>query len=226
MDSYNRKKKSNGVVGRPSEKEINQRLDIGERIIKNANYKISRNEFLAQYEKKLKSTDNLTCPTMITLKKDTKKITERIKIQRQTFEFEKNDSNTQRYLNEKPIPIGDVVCDSIKQIRLSIGGYDHIIFISGKSTLTTKENFIKKIQKAFKNNFETASVQPKNTSMVHLYIIYNKPGFEHYVSSFYSNNYDVLYTSSHEYCSEIVFQYKNLELVLKHTFLILIQFYN
>lgn len=226
MDKNSKRKKSNGVIGRSSKEKINQRIEVGERIIKQANYKISQKSFLEKYETKIQSMDTLVCPTRNTLKKDIDTIIGNIRKQKPNFEFEEPDSKSEMHPEEKAIQIGDTICDSIKQIRLSIRGYDHILFTSDKTTLTNSKQFEKNTRKKLNNDFEKSPVQPYNTSMAHLYIIYNQSGFEHYVSSFYRDNFDgVLYTSSHEYCSEIVFEYRKLKVILKNTFLILKSFY-
>lgn len=226
MDSSVKKKKVNGVKGRSSKAAINQRIELGERIIKQANYKITKNSFLTKYEKRLQATENLTCPTKNTLRRDMDIIVGNIRKQRINFEFEDSNEIMQTNSEKASIDIGDTICDSIKQIRLSIYGFNHILFSSDKTTLTSKKLFEKKAQKSLEEEFQKISIKPDGRTMTHLYIIFNLSGFEHYVSSFYRENYNqVLYTSTHDYCSEIVFEYKNLKFMLEQTYLILKSYY-
>lgn len=219
-----KKKKENGVIGRSSKATIKQRLEIGERIIKQANYRISKQAFLEKYEKKLKSMENSKCPTINTLRRDAEIIVSNIRKQNLNFEFRETDTEIDG--TELSIEIGNTICDSIKQVRVSVYGYNHILFTSGKTKLKSKKTFGKTAQEKLEEEFQKNSIQPNNTAMAHLYIIFNMTGFEHYVSNFYKENFqNVLYTSTHEYCSEIVFEYKKLKSIIGQTYLILKSYY-
>ncbi len=224
MTSETKNQKENGVIGRSSKATIKQRIELGERIIKQANYRISKKTFLEKYEKKLQSMENLICPTQNTLRRDIDIIVGNIRKQRINFEFRETDKEIDG--KELSIEIGDTICDSIKQVRMSVHGYNHILFTSDKTILKSKKLFGKNAQKKLEEEFLKNSIQPNSTTMAHLYIIFNLSGFEHYVSSFYKENFSqVLYTSTHEYCSEIVFEYKHLKYMLEQTYLILKSYY-
>lgn len=59
MDTNERKKKVNGVKGRSSNADIQQRIEIGERIIRQHDYKISKKNFLMYIKKRLNPQSHL-----------------------------------------------------------------------------------------------------------------------------------------------------------------------
>ena len=221
-------------------KETSEKVskETSEKVSKEASEKVSKET----PKKTSKGTskekiEKFVCPTDDgTINRDIDKIVAQIIKQQGTFNFKDE--------TEINIEIGDTICDSIKQIRLSIYGYNHIIFRANKTKLNSPKSFgrmalkklkaelpLERIQQPQKTQQDETpqppkTLQPPNTSMVHLYIIFNQSGFEHYVSSFYKKNFNsVLYTSSHDCCSEIVFEYRYLRNILKQTYYILKSYY-
>lgn len=222
MDTNERKKKVNGVKGRSSNADIQQRIEIGERIIRQHDYKISKKKFLDVYQKKIESTESLTCPSTSTLRKDIITIVNNIQKQKNNFEFEIKETNASNK-DQNNLDIGQPIYYSIKQIRLTVDNFETTLYnTNSKTILSPSKKFIGETLHLIKDALGEEIDKSKN-KMTHLFIIFNQSGFERYVSQFYKDicKGHILYTSSHEFCSEIVFNCRYTKGILSETYKIL-----
>lgn len=121
-------------------------------------------------------------------------------------------------LDTKNIPISYDIVKRIKDIRLEINGHSYSLY-------NKRKNLFKKGRVAFVDN-QVKLITEMNPDcdenyMIHLYLIFDVKryqGVEDYICSFYKErlNY-ILYTSSHNYCAEIVTEYHNLLFLITDT---------
>ena len=217
-----RNPKKNGFTnGRPSDDEIKRRLDIGIHIIQEHDYMLTKKEFHEKYAKELEEDKNIHSITKNTIYSDRDKIVSILSEDLNTpFEFDKKTRvrNTRKIEENKNIPISHELTKNIRSIRLEVQGRSFVLYDKSINNFCKKRsNFVDENIEKIQNTIKECD----STYLIHLYIIFDVKrysGVEDYMCSFYKNrtNY-ILYTSTHNFCSEIVVEYSNLNLLITDT---------
>lgn len=218
--SKNNHKKNGFTEGRQSLEKKNERQAIGLGIIREHDFKLTKRQFHKLYYEAIISDPDTANITIQTVYSDRIAIEKEIRKDNPGFKFESNPhiSNTRLLEENKNIPISYDIVKRIQDIRLEINGHSYSLY-------NKKTNLFKKGRIAFVDN-QIKEITSINTTcddsyMIHLYLIFDVKryqGVEDYMCSFYKEklNY-ILYTSSHNYCAEIVTEYCNLELLITDT---------
>ncbi|MGN0152338.1 MAG: hypothetical protein ACI39Q_07690 [Wujia sp.] len=216
-----RSKKTNGYTkGSQSPLLVEQRQKLGIDIIRDYDFKLTKREFHTLYYKAVLENPNIENVTMNTIYNDRKDIVSKIQDIYGEFHFlEKKPIRNTRILEEsKNIPIPKEIIKHVRNIRLEINGRSFILYNTGNNTFKKGRSFFIDEQLA---NIREITSNCDSTYMIHLYIIFDVKryqGVENYLCSFYKEklNY-IIFTSTHNYCSEIVTEYENLEKLITDT---------
>lgn len=113
---------------------------------------------------------------------------------------------------------GKTIGKYISQIRCTCRLYDIIILNGTKEAdLITKDEIESRLSQIIKASKSQKNKEPKVKShtMIHLHFIFSVRGFEHRFAEILDmqkmNERDFLYISSHNYCTEVVFEFQYLD---------------
>lgn len=200
--------------------DYKKRREIGLEIIIDADYKITKTTFIKEYQRRLDATEEFSNTDDNALYNDAIRIEEQLNENGIKFSYLKKETSRQtRKLEESnSIPFANNLQRYIRQIRIDYFGNNITLFSTSNNTFLEGrtafiDNNVQKIQSMFDD------VEPE--TLVHMYIILDSKryiGIEDYICSFYKERLQhILFTSTHNYCSEIVFEYQYLEEVVTNT---------
>lgn len=121
--------------------------------------------------------------------------------------------------------LGNEIHKKLRQIRVSFHTYDFILFDAEKDS-TKEYNPKKELSNRYedKNDFlpDLGTNQIPSDTLFHLRIILKEKGLEEYIANIYDSNFispkPFLYSETHDYCTIIVFEFKNYDEIMDNTF--------
>lgn len=197
-----RKPKTDGIIGRPSNEVIKQRKQLCKELLK-SKPEITKKAFVSTFEETLKRKGYQT-PTEQTMVKIAKSCGYTFKHHFSEMVFEETSFHSMGY------DIGYY----LRQIRINCKYYDIKLFDEGTfSTPTTKEEFLKPL-----NKLKNANKKISKSRSVCLYFIFNTRGFEKYVEDVFYREFDAtgtyLYSETHNCCTKIIFELRELDTIM------------
>ncbi len=196
-----RKPKSNGIIGRPSNEVIKQRKELCKKIL-HSNPEIKKEDFLSTFRNTLKRK-GYQIPTEQTMVKVAKSC---------GYHFKHHFAETD-YEDTTLQSLGYDIGYYLRQIRIICKSFDIKLFDESTfSNTITKEEFLKPLDK-----LKNAKIRKSRS--ICLSFIFNLRGFEKYVEDvLYDELNDAdgtyLYSETHSCCTKIYFEFKQLDYVM------------
>lgn len=209
-----RKGKSNGIIGRTSDKEIKIRRSLCQEVFDN-NPSITKDAFISVC-KTMYHNNGIKVPTDQTIIKDAKEC--HINFKRGIAEA----SSDYTPFNKIGFDIGYY----FRQIRVICKSYDIKLFdVNNFSESLTKTDFLSPLDK-LRNTNKTHKKTISGTTLVEIVLILNKKGIEKYIEDTFDKHFsvsrDYLFTETHNYCVKIILEFKNLKKVMNKVYEIVI----
>lgn len=215
-------RKSKGIVGRSSNKDIKLRQKICKDIIRKSPV-ITKTQFIRKYKAECEKA-KIRIPTQQTILSDARfcKI---------VFN-KKGDSKTSPIVSNFN-RIGYDIGYYLSQIRVLCSSYDIIVFNANKDKISNINRSLP--QKKFFSRIEPlsdidngASNNPKkinDTALTEIMIIFSQKGLEKYIENIFEQEFNhkksYLYTETLSYCFKIVFEFQDLNLMMSKIYEIL-----
>lgn len=209
-------KRKETTQGRNSDAEVEARLECCRTLYNKDPYNWNHKNFLPAYRKSL-IEHNLSTVSDNTLRNDIRKCNLILSSKKSLSHHHRTTLNT----------LGYEFGYYIRQIRISCKSYDKLLYNFEKAKKDiTKDDILLSVEKiidaaksvdAPDKTLTTKKTISKHT-LVHLYIILNTKGLERY----FADTFDIscpqpknfLYIETHDYCTEIVFEYRNFDFMI------------
>ncbi len=198
-----RKPKSNGIIGRSSNKDCRKRKELCKKLI-NENHSMTKEFFLKEYTHLLE-TNNLAVPSNQTMIADAKKC---------NISFSKGIAADSTYTLFNYL--GHLLSPEIRQIRLTCKKCDKkLLDINTYSyKISSFKSKAKKINSTLENSLS-------RTEIIYLSFILNENGLEEYIKHIFdtelSDPKEFLYIEICYYCVKIYFEYKDYNVIMGKT---------
>jgi len=210
------KRKSKGIIGRSSNKDIKQRRKICKDIIQKSPV-ITKTKFIRKYKAECEKA-KIQIPTQQTILNDAR-------ICKIVFN-KKGDSKTSPIYSAFN-RIGYDIGYYFSQIRVLCGSYDIIVFDTKKDKIDNIEKtlplkkFLSRINPldVIESDNYNDTRQINDTALTKIIIIFSKKGLENYIETVFEEEFRIkksyLYTATSSYCFKVIFEFQDLKLMLK-----------
>ncbi len=212
-------KKKKGIIGRSSNKNIKLRRKICKDIIQESPA-ITRTKFISLYKAKCKNAQ-LAIPSKQTIMNDARNC--KIVFSRQGDALTpESESSFNR--------IGYDIGYYLNQIRVLRGSYDIMVFDARKDKIDKSlplKKFFSRIKQLYPTDINTSDnyEKPDNKALSTILLIFKQKGLEKYIENIFEQEFNVkksyLYTETSSYCFKIVFEFENLNFIMKKVYEIL-----
>lgn len=216
------KKKSKGITGRSSNKDILQRKKICKEIIRKSPG-ITKLQFIKLYRKECTKA-KIKIPAQPTILKDARSC---------KIAFDRKGNSMTSPIFSSFNRIGYDIGYYLSQIRVLCPSYDITVFDIREDNITNitrtlpLKKFLSRIDSIYTTNTNDSNNYQKinNTSLTTILLIFNEKGLENYIESIFEQEFQInkpyLYTETSGYCFKIIFEFQDLKLIMRNVYGIL-----